>query len=392
MSYVKFHLDGLYNGKYSIRMRIRLNPGVYIRYYTGEKIERRHWSTTQNRVLKSHKEHYSINDYLDQIEVHFNAVRRGLHVSNKLTSSYMRIELDKYFRGLHTSFFDLYDSFITEKKIGLYSKDLSRKHKNIRDKIFSFNPGLSVNDLSLNFMVGFTNYLFSEKNLSTNTVSKYIKFFKSFIREIETREIIKPVPSSFMNYSIRQKETRHPYLSLSELEIIEKYKPKADYLINVKYELLKGAYSGLRHSDWDKLNLDNIVNIENRAYFQIMTTKTKEMVFIPATDKLKNALSKKSHHISNQKFNKYIKTLCAAAGINSVFIKPEYKGNKATQKVFKKHEIVSSHIARRSFVVNSLKASIPSYIIMKVTGHKNESSFKRYAQLSTVDGLEQFFM
>lgn len=45
---------------------------------------------------------------------------------------------------------------------------------------------------------------------------------------------------------------------------------------------------------------------------------------------------------------------------------------------FKKHQLITTHTARRSFATNAYKSGISGIDIMKMTGHKTESSFLRY--------------
>ena len=50
-------------------------------------------------------------------------------------------------------------------------------------------------------------------------------------------------------------------------------------------------------------------------------------------------------------------------------------------KQFKKHELVTCHTARRSFATNGYISNIPIKSLMSITGHKKESTFKRYVQV-----------
>ena len=50
-----------------------------------------------------------------------------------------------------------------------------------------------------------------------------------------------------------------------------------------------------------------------------------------------------------------------------------------------KHNMVTSHTARRSFATNAFLADVPTLAIMKITGHKTESSFMKYIKMSATD-------
>ena len=65
-----------------------------------------------------------------------------------------------------------------------------------------------------------------------------------------------------------------------------------------------------------------------------------------------------------------------------------FRTNKAEVTKFKKHELVSTHTARRSFATNAYKAKVPMLSIMKITGHKKTETFQKYISLSNEEHAE----
>ena len=55
------------------------------------------------------------------------------------------------------------------------------------------------------------------------------------------------------------------------------------------------------------------------------------------------------------------------------------------EKTYLKHEIISTHAARRSFCTNAFKDGIPTLHIMSISGHRTEKAFLKYIK---VDGEE----
>ena len=53
-----------------------------------------------------------------------------------------------------------------------------------------------------------------------------------------------------------------------------------------------------------------------------------------------------------------------------------------------KCDLVSTHVARRSFATNAYKAGVPTIAIMKITGHKKESTFLKYIKISAEENAE----
>ena len=60
-------------------------------------------------------------------------------------------------------------------------------------------------------------------------------------------------------------------------------------------------------------------------------------------------------------------------------IKYEYKvAGVMISKNFKKWELISSHVARRTFITNAVKRGINSQFIKRASGHHSDESFGKY--------------
>lgn len=86
--------------------------------------------------------------------------------------------------------------------------------------------------------------------------------------------------------------------------------------------------------------------------------------------------------ISGQKFNVYIKECCKIAGINTPTTISRFSGQKRIDKTVPKYELITSHTARKTFVTNSLILGMKEMVVRNITGHKKESSFKRYVKIA----------
>ena len=47
-----------------------------------------------------------------------------------------------------------------------------------------------------------------------------------------------------------------------------------------------------------------------------------------------------------------------------------------------KHDLITSHTARKTFVTNSLVLGMKEMVVRNITGHKDEASFKRYVDIA----------
>jgi len=150
---------------------------------------------------------------------------------------------------------------------------------------------------------------------------------------------------------------------------------------------LIGCYTALRWSDYSKINQNHIIS--NRI--ELIQQKTKEKVIVPIKPQLENILSKYPKgipKIAEQTFNRKIKEIAKLAGINTVISMKETKSGVTDIVQYFKYQLISSHTARRTGATLMFKSKIPSLSIMKITGHKTESSFMKYICISEEENAD----
>ena len=96
--------------------------------------------------------------------------------------------------------------------------------------------------------------------------------------------------------------------------------------------------------------------------------------------------------ISAQRFNDYIKTVCKDAKIKetvkgSLLKKLKKDVWRKVKGEYEKHELVSSHICRRSFATNHY-GKLPTPVLMAVTGHTTEKMFLNYIGKTAQDNAK----
>ena len=97
--------------------------------------------------------------------------------------------------------------------------------------------------------------------------------------------------------------------------------------------------------------------------------------------------------ISNQRMNDYIKELGELCGIKEPTTVTYYSGNKRTDEVFPKHELLGTHTGRRTFICNALALGIPANVVMKWTGHADYKSMQPYIDVANkikVESMNKF--
>jgi integrase len=184
-------------------------------------------------------------------------------------------------------------------------------------------------------------------------------------------------------------------LTRAELTALEQVNlsmlPDAARLENARALFLISCYTGLRFSDVAALKPEH----QRGEWLQLTAQKTSEKLTVPlrgnrAVPLLADLWAGKVRPISNQKLNAYIKDVARLAGIDTPTEQMEYRGSLRSSSTHPKHELISSHTGRRSFVTLSLEGGLSWETIMKATGHKDFKSFRRYIQVTPERLLSDF--
>ncbi|MHA4810459.1 tyrosine-type recombinase/integrase [Flavitalea flava] len=300
---------------------------------------------------------------------------------------------DKHFWGF-------LDNFITNagKRTGRSGKLLAmptiRKYKTTVSDLRAFEKEtrrrIDFNIIDTDFYTDFKDYLTQVKKMKTNSVGKTIAILKVFLNEAAIAGIGgMNIERIKRNFKVISESVASVYLSESELEALYKLDLSENKRLDrIRDLFLIGCYTGLRVSDFTNIKIHNIKS----GNLDLHETKTGERVVIPIHETVEMILQKYNGipppKISDQKLNEYVKELCKEAKISEQMEIQATKGGQRITEVFEKWQLVSSHTARRSFATNMYKAGIPAQTIMKITGHKKESTFLKYIKLSGSEHAE----
>ncbi len=248
------------------------------------------------------------------------------------------------------------------------------------------NHKVTFETIDIDFYYDFIEYLSKERKHSTNTIGKIIKNIKVVLNDATENGHNKNLAFKSKRFIPISEKSFSIYLN--EAELTELY--NLDLTTNKKLDVVRdlfliGCYTGLRQSDWSKVIQENIDISKNLLHVQ--TQKTDESVVIPLHPIVNNILKKYNYvlpkNMSNQKINEYLKELGKKSKLLNVIVtKKITKAGKIEEKQIYKHNILSSHCARRSFSSNLYLAGFPVLSIRKITGHKSEQSFLKYVKIT----------
>jgi integrase len=249
---------------------------------------------------------------------------------------------------------------------------------------------IDFDNISLNTLTDFRDFLTTGKEFSVNNIAKHIDNLKQFLRAANSEKIMfdSDVIDS-KRFKTARETAYNIYLNESELTAIENTELNDNQRLDKARDLfLIGCYTGLRVSDYNNIKPHNIKG----EFIELYQNKTGGQVVIPIHKTVRAILNKYNGNtppkISDQRLNEYIKEVCKKAGIIEQTEKQQTKGGTKVKTVLEKWQMVTSHTARRSFATNMIKAGLPMQTIMKITGHQKEATFLKYVKLSNSEHAE----
>lgn len=370
----------------------------------GVKLLEKYWDQAKQKVLTNIKseDYNNSNEFNYEINLLTNRLNKlwsKSFVSEKKISSDDIIETIKYkheeeYDEKEVDLISGFERFIEQNKshranrtiIGYGSTlHLFRAFK----KDTSYDVRLS--NINLEFFDAFRNYCFDVKKYKNNTFSKTINDLKAFMNWGEDRGIhSNPV---FRKFKASEESIEVIFLTHSELVLLNNFEFKSKRLSQARDIYCFSCFTGLRYSDL--ANLQNANIFEDHMKINVHKTRAKDLV-IPLIGQAKDILKKYEGTvkyplpmISSQKLNQYIKEACKEAKIDSPVTITRYSGNKKIEKTIKKHDLLTLHTGRKTFVTNSLILGLTPFQVKQITGHKSDSSFMKYVHVSNEQKIQQ---
>jgi len=255
------------------------------------------------------------------------------------------------------------------------------------------NRKLNWEDITIEFYNDFVRFL-NGKKYRANTIGKHIARAKAIMRAALSEGLHDNKDFERKEFKIFQVATDEIYLDEKELKAVEKVdltdKPHLELYRDI---FLIGCYTAQRVSDYNKISPHNIITLKKgRKAVSLHQKKQKEIVIIPIKKELDTILKKYNYEpprVYDQKLNENIKTICRIAKINTPTEIEEIIGGKKVKTIKPKYEMVASHTARRTGATLMYKAGVPTIAIMKITGHKKESTFLKYIKVNKEENAEK---
>lgn len=408
MAKFNFNLkDPSFQGETAIQLIVRWDNNK-LKFSTKLSIHPDFWETEnkkkgcfQRAKKKGFPTYPEFNTRLDNIDaIAQNAFRRFVNDHNQEpTVEVLRSILNKDLNKIAPIELDLFrfiERYIEEAKIKTnqntgrtFSGNTIKLYKNsfnhLKEYARSQRKRVDFSTIDLDFYQDFMEYLTKTKGLATNTIGGIVKDLKTFLNEATERGVNKNFAFKSKRFRVISEETESIYLTESELtDLYHIDLSKNKRLEKVRDLFLVGCYTGLRYSDFTQIHPENIKG----DFIHITTKKTAEKVVIPFHPVVAAIIKKYKSHlpdsISNQKMNDYLKEITKTVKSLKVNVSLKTtKGGLAVHTNHKKHDLISSHTARRSFATNAYLQGVPSFVIMGITGHRTEKAFNKYIKITS---------
>ena len=231
-------------------------------------------------------------------------------------------------------------------------------------------PEILLRNITLNWLSQFTKkYL--KKEYAESTIVKQISLIKRLLRDANINDV--EIDMRALSFKPPKQTSISHHLNEEEIQKIFDLKGLSESLENTRRLFLIGCTTGLRHSDLMNIKTYQIEN----DMMTLTTIKTGQSIMIPIEKRVLDFIPT-IKPLSNAVFNRSIKDLCRIAEIN-IILEGYVRNNKRmrVKGFYPKYRLISSHTMRRSFCTN-LYGKIPTQVIMKISGHRTETSFLTY--------------
>lgn len=285
------------------------------------------------------------------------------------------------------SFFEVFDIYLNHLKKNS-AKGTYANYNYLKNLLFKFNPKLEFKDLiAINFE-RFADWLLdaeteTKARQSNNTVHKNLSNVRAFLnwcRE-ERNGInveIPEVPKDFIPVKPHDVEV----IYLTEEELLSVYfMPFVEDFEIVRDMFCFGCWTGLRFSDIQALGPGNV----RGGLITINMKKVSAQVSIPLNQYSEKILKKYDYHfprLRNDYCNELLKQVCEVAGFDAPEKLVRFRRKERIEITAPKHQLISFHDSRATFIILLLIKGVPQRIIMEMTGHTDFDSFKKYIKIT----------
>ena len=382
--------------------------GRRIFYFTGYRIDASKWidekkdgvliqQVRRNNFNAKGESAATINEKLQQIRAAAaNIFKRfdveGITATPNMVRDALKKELNEE-KELTQSVVSCFKEYLDWGTKQGWRESTIKKRRTMMAHLKDFRPTACFNDIDENFFLDFKEFLIKDKKHVNSHVAKTISEIRGFLNWATSRGYNKNEAYKRVKVSLdgTNQDNRGAMFSLTFNEFVHLYTMDLSlpHLDRVRDVFCFCCATGMRYSDVKNLKWSNIED-DCIVYTSIKTTTTS---VIPMNQFSTGIIKKYEPFkeisefilpvISNQKYNDYLKDLGKLAGLDGPITKTDYRGAKRVETTKKKWELLTSHVARKTFVTICIDLGIPGDIVRSIIGHKDPAMIARYERFNT---------
>jgi site-specific recombinase XerD len=389
--------------------------GKYIKIKLDEKIRPEDWDFKNQRVKTSHPTSLEFNTDLSALKSEAEKKYRNLMDSGKkVTIHLVKDVLQKVVKQVlpdvkSDSFFEVFDQIMESSKL-TWKPNNRKKYTTLRGQLKdfeNFDGKILFEKMDDLFMERWQNHLVS-KGLLTNTVAKYLATLKSFLRIAMKQDYY--INLKALDTKIKYDACDIHYLTSEEVERIKALDlSHSKGLSESRDVFLFQLFTGQRYGDVKCLRYENLVKNGDRFdwhLYQIKSNKSRKLI-IPllnyAMEIVKKYLPGELDNISefSKRFvvpapsdpvmNRRLKIIGQLAKLNEIIVTVKYNGKRRIEQAKQKWQLLTTHLARKSFVTTSMELGLRPEVIQSITGHEDYRVMKRYLAITDKVKQQEFF-
>lgn len=371
-----------------------------VRFSTLQFCIPRFWDKSTRRVKNSinYPIHSSINKVLNEL----NTIAQDIFIASngridreafKKELEYRTGRKERIIKDIEVTLFSFFEDYIKERLSRPdANKESLKKYTTLLGNLKAFSSeqkeSISFESIDWQFKTKFESWMYAEpRKFSKNNVSKIFNYLNKVLKEAFKRGYHKNEIFRDEDFKVsRIKVKNKPRLTALEVQQLIKYDfSDRPHLEKVRDMFITACFSGLRISDWSKIDRDHIRNIEGVLFLELMAQKNGREVLIPVMDELLNVLKKYDYNIptmADQVFNRSIKEVVKIVIPDSTYLRIYNEGGINKEEVINKWKKVSSHVGRRTFASNRYLEGWDIKKIQNILGHASQKTTEEYMDIS----------
>lgn len=395
MAKVNFYLkDNQTNGETNINLFFSYSSTRF-KWFTGQKISPKDWSFLRKRARRNPE----LNRYLDNLAERTMRIHAELlSTGNVPTPEQIKVKLNEAYRELPEDEYSLIgflEKFIESNPTSLADNTL-RQYRTLKSHLLDFISAtgyrLSFDTITVHFDQAFYEYLISkEKPLGPSSINKLYGILKNFL----TYATRKGYNTNMVYKTFERKRKKSSHIALTESEVqalkLLELSGSAEFyrdvfIFSCETAMEYSAVAKLKPSDIHTGSFEGVNDGKEITYAEYHRSKTSQKVTPPLNAEALALIDKYADpdrntcfpKLTNQVYNRTIKALGKQAGITDTVEVIEYHGAEKVTKTYPRHELISSHTGRRTFVTLFIERGGTNEACRVYTGHATNRQLDEY--------------